>query len=76
MTTNAGGIPDIVTDEITGFLVPVGDYEGLAARALKLLTDARIAQTLTESARIECTKYTWSVVCPQWLVVHHSVAKK
>jgi len=76
VTTNAGGIPDIVTDEITGFLVPVGDYEGLAARALKLLTDARIAQTLTESARIECTKYTWSVVCPQWLDVYHSVAKK
>jgi len=76
VTTNAGGIPDIVTDKITGFLVPVGDYEGLAARALNLLTDGDIAQTMIESARAECTKYTWSVVCPQWLDLYHSVAKK
>ena len=41
VTTDAGGIPDIVTDEKTGFLVPVGDYEALAAHALKLLTHPR-----------------------------------
>jgi glycosyltransferase involved in cell wall biosynthesis len=76
VTTDAGGIPDIVTDEITGFLVPVGAFESLAARALKLLTHEDIARTMTERARAECTKYTWSVVCPQWLELYHSVAKK
>ena len=76
VTTDAGGIPDIVTDEITGFLVPVGTYESLAARALKLLTHPDIAQTMTARARAECTKYTSSVVCPQWLDLYHSVAKK
>lgn len=75
VTTDAGGIPDVVTDEITGFLVPVGDYESLAARALKLLTDQQIAQAMIQSARSECTKYTWSVVCPQWVDVYHSVAE-
>ena len=76
VTTEAGGIPDIVTDEITGFLVPVGAYESLAARALRLLTHEDIARTMTERARAECTKYTWSVVCPQWLDLYHSVPKK
>jgi glycosyltransferase involved in cell wall biosynthesis len=76
VTTDAGGIPDIVTDEITGFLVPVGAYESLAARALKLLTRQDIARPMTERARAECTKYTWAVVCPQWLDLYHSVAKK
>jgi glycosyltransferase involved in cell wall biosynthesis len=76
VTTDAGGIPDIVTDEITGFLVPVGAYEALAARALKLLTHQDIVPTMRERARAECTKYTWSVVCPQWLDLYHSVAKK
>jgi L-malate glycosyltransferase len=76
VTTDAGGIPDIVTDEITGFLVPVGAYESLGARALDLLTHQEIARTMTERARAECTKYTWSVVCPQWLDLYHSVAKK
>jgi len=76
VTTDAGGIPDIVTDENTGFLVPVGDYQGLAARALKLLEDQSIATKMTELARLECTRYTWPVVCPQWLDLYHSVAKK
>lgn len=76
VTTDAGGIPDIVTDEITGLLVPVGDHETLARQALKLLADESIAVTMTERAREECTRYTWSVVCPQWLALYHSVAKK
>jgi glycosyltransferase involved in cell wall biosynthesis len=76
VTTDAGGIPDIVTDEITGFLVPIGDYEALAARALKLLTHQEIASTMIESARAECVRYTWTVVCPQWLDLYHSVAKQ
>jgi L-malate glycosyltransferase len=76
VTTDAGGIPDIVTDEITGFLVRIGDHESLAKRALQLLTRQEIAGPMIESARAECMKYTWSVVCPQWLTVYHSVAKK
>jgi glycosyltransferase involved in cell wall biosynthesis len=76
VTTDAGGIPDIVTDEITGFLVPIGDYESLAARALKLLTQPDRAASMTERARAECTRYTWPVVCPQWLDLYHTVAKK
>ncbi len=75
VTTDAGGIPDIVTDEITGFLVPVGDYGALAARALKLLTDP-IATTMIERARAECGRYTPPVVCPQWVDLYHTVAKK
>jgi len=76
VTMDAGGIPDIVTDEITGFLVPVGDYESLAKSALKLLTSQDTARAMIERARVECTRYTWSVVCPKWLDLYHSVAKK
>jgi glycosyltransferase involved in cell wall biosynthesis len=76
VTTDAGGIPDIVTDENTGFLVPVGDYEALASRALKLLEDQSIATNMTQLARVECERYTWPVVCPKWIDLYHSVAKK
>jgi len=75
VTTDAGGIPDIVTDEVTGFVVPVGDYAALAARALRLL-DQNLAMTMTERARAECLRYTPNVVCPQWLDLYHTVTKK
>src|SRR5215203_2351902 len=58
VTTDAGGIPDVVTDEITGFLAPIGDSELLALRALKLLTHQEIATIMIDRARSECTRYT------------------
>ena len=76
VTSEAGGIPDIVTDEITGFLVPIGDYELLAARAVMLVSQPDLASAMTGRARAECARYTWPVVCPQWLDLYHSVAKK
>ena len=76
VTTDAGGIPDIVTDGVTGFMVPVGDYESLAARALELLADEPMAMRMTERARAECAKYTCAVVCPKWLDLYHSMAEK
>lgn len=37
--TNSGGLPEVVTDGDTGFLLPVGDVSGMAARAIDLLSD-------------------------------------
>jgi glycosyltransferase involved in cell wall biosynthesis len=36
-----GGLPEVVEDGHSGFLLEVGDVPGLAARALELLTDPR-----------------------------------
>ncbi|GAA4708841.1 N-acetyl-alpha-D-glucosaminyl L-malate synthase BshA [Brevibacillus fulvus] len=42
VATNAGGIPEVVIDEVTGFLCPIGDVERLAARTLRLLEDEQL----------------------------------
>ena len=76
VTTDAGGIPDIVTDGETGFVVGVDDYQALAERAMKLLDDHNIATTMAHKARTECAKYTWEVVCEQWLRLYHTLNQK
>ena len=38
--TAAGGLPEVVEDGVEGFLRPVGDVEGMAAAALRLLEDS------------------------------------
>ena len=76
VTTDAGGIPDIVTNEETGFVVRVGDCEALADRALQLLTRQNPASSMIERARAECGRYTWEAVCPQWLWLYHALAKR
>src|SRR5207247_8807248 len=59
LTTEAGGILDIVTHERTGLLVQCGDYEGMAREAIRLLHDENLADRIVNQAREECQKYSW-----------------
>lgn len=76
VTTDAGGIPWMVTDGETGLVVRVDDHEALANRALYLLTRQDTAIEMVHRAHAECTKYTWAVVGQQWLDLYHSLAQK
>lgn len=76
VTTDAGGIPDVVSDGETGLMVPVDDCEALAQRAIKLLADCNTATIIIQKARKESLKYTWEVVCEQWLKIYREVAEK
>ncbi|MCM3627488.1 N-acetyl-alpha-D-glucosaminyl L-malate synthase BshA [Paenibacillus glycanilyticus] len=47
--SNAGGIPELVTHGETGYLCPIGDVEGMAAYATKLLKDEKLHQSFREA---------------------------
>jgi glycosyltransferase involved in cell wall biosynthesis len=67
VTTNAGGIPFIVTDGETGFMVECNDHEGLARRALALVRAPALAQQVAARAREVClTRYVWNAVAVEW----------
>ena len=44
--TNAGGLPEVVADGVTGVLVPPGDAQALANAMERVLTDAQLAERL------------------------------
>jgi len=48
--TNTGGIPEVIEDKETGFIVNVGDTEAIAAKAIELLTDPEKLQQFSENA--------------------------
>ena len=73
VTTNAGGIPDIVTDGETGFVVAVDDHQALAQRAIELLSNCNTAARIMAQAREECRKYTWKVVGDRWLCLYRKL---
>ena len=74
VTTNAGGIPDIVTHERTGLLVKRDDYQAMADAAIRLLEDAQLAARITSAGREECRKYSWNAVRNQWLELYAELA--
>ena len=76
VTTDAGGIPYILTDGETGLLVPRGDHEAMAGAALRLLGDDALAARLTDGARRACLKYSWPAVRDEWLRLYHGLARE
>ena len=76
VTTDAGGIPYIVTDRETGMMVQRGDYEALADCAIKLLEDDALASKIIHRARQECGKYSWSAVRSQWLKLYYELTRE
>jgi glycosyltransferase involved in cell wall biosynthesis len=73
VTTNAGGIRDMVINNKTGLLVDCGDYVGLAAAAIRLLEDDDLAQRIIVLAREECRKYSWGAVREAWLKLYRDL---
>lgn len=56
VATDAGGIPEIVEDDVTGLLAPVGDAGSLARQVVRLMEQPGLKQRLTQAARrkVEC----------------------
>lgn len=48
---NVGGVPEIVEDGLTGYVVPLGDREKFMRRLTELLENKSIAQQMGEEAR-------------------------
>jgi glycosyltransferase involved in cell wall biosynthesis len=74
VTTDAGGIPDLVEDGRTGIVISCGDYSAMAKRAIVLLHDPSSAKQMIEQARQECLKYSWVAVRDAWMNLYHRFA--
>ena len=74
VSTNAGGVPAILTNEKHGLLVECGDYHAAAERMLRLLADPVLAGRLSAAARESCADYQWNVVRSRWLALYESLA--
>ncbi|MBD3345368.1 MAG: glycosyltransferase [Chitinivibrionales bacterium] len=59
VTTNAGGIPHMIQDGITGILVDVGDCRGLADQIVRILENPELGRSLTRNGLAECDRYSW-----------------
>ena len=70
----AGGLPEVVTDGETGFLLPVGDVDGMAEAALGLLCDDERHREFGERARRQVIeRFSQDVVVEQYREIYRGV---
>jgi glycosyltransferase involved in cell wall biosynthesis len=74
VSTRAGGVPAILTDEVHGLLAPVGDAGHVATQVLRLLEDAALATRLARAAYETTDALTWDHVRDRWLAVYRALS--
>jgi glycosyltransferase involved in cell wall biosynthesis len=75
VSTNVGGLPDLVEHDRTGLLVPPNDPAAMADAVAQVLRDPLLAERLSGSARTWAEAYDWSAVLPMWELQFATVAK-
>jgi len=73
VSTEAGGIPAILTHGRHGLLARLDDHQGLAEHVVSLLEDPALTARLTLEARQVSNDCTWSAVREQWLRAYYDV---
>jgi glycosyltransferase involved in cell wall biosynthesis len=73
VSTEAGGIPAILTSGRHGLLAPIGDHAALGAHVIRLLDNPDCARRLARAAYATCERCTWPAVRGEWLRAYRSV---
>jgi glycosyltransferase involved in cell wall biosynthesis len=67
VATQVGGVPELITHGVDGFLEPVGDIAAQAARVVELLTDEELHRKMAEAARRTAVeRFATSMIIPQY----------
>ncbi|CAD5970315.1 Sulfoquinovosyl transferase SQD2 [Planktothrix tepida] len=65
VAARSGGIPDIVTDGINGYLFDPDDEEGAMTATQRLLANPEERETLRQNARLEAERWGWAAATQQ-----------
>jgi L-malate glycosyltransferase len=67
VATRVGGLPELVTHGVDGFLEPVGDITAQSARVIELLTNEDLYQKMAAAARKTAVeRFATSLIIPQY----------
>jgi glycosyltransferase involved in cell wall biosynthesis len=65
VAARSGGIPDIVTDGVNGYLFDPADERGAIAATVRLLERQQERETLRQNARAEAERWSWAAATRQ-----------
>jgi len=75
VASRVGGVPEVVQDGLTGFLVPPGDVPALREALERLVRDRRLAERLGTNARaLVLERFTWRACAERCLAAYAELA--
>lgn len=76
ISTNAGGLPEVNIEGVTGYLSDVGDVSSMSANALKILTDPRLLETMKKNALRHAMNFDIQNIVPKYEKLYEKVTSK
>ncbi len=71
IASDLGGVPELVTNDETGLLVPGGDVEALSAALRRLCIDVDLRTTLGMASRSTARHYSWPAIADQYMAAYN-----
>jgi len=75
ISSNAGGIPEVNKDGVSGFLSDVGDIQDMASKAITILRDDKVLERFKQNAVQEAYKFDIQKVLPLYEEVYERAYK-
>lgn len=66
ISSNAGGIPEVNLDGITGFVCPVGDVAMMAEKAIYILEDQQRLARFSNEAKEQALRFDKKIILPMY----------
>lgn len=76
VSSNAGGLPELNVDGVTGFLKEIGDIDGMAESAVYILEDEERLETFKENALARAKEFDLSIILPVYENYYAEVIEK
>ena len=77
IATNVGGVPEVVTHGVDGFLVPVGDVAAAARHAIELLSSPTRVREMGQKARVNArSRYCSNDIIPRYEAYYRRVLER
>ena len=76
VATEVGGIPDLLTHEKTGLLVPDNDDQAMAESVLRLINEPDLTGRLSVNGRKLAVQSSWEEIYPRWKQVFAEVMNR
>lgn len=76
IASDAGGLPEVVDDGVTGFVVPKGDVEAFADKILLLLKDPELRVRMGKAGREKALRsFSWINSVKQFTELYHELLR-
>jgi L-malate glycosyltransferase len=76
ISSNAGGLPEVNIDGVTGYMCDVGDVEGMAKKSIELLSDEESLATFRKNAYLQAKRFDITEILPQYEAYYSQIIQQ